>query len=487
MNADREQLREALSSYLDGELDTAAADRVRAALQSDATLREEFDALRSVSQQLQTLPRHTCPQDLSTAFANQQVDSHATASPQVLRLHHVSRWVAAAAVMALCTFAGWELKTLTLQRTASQQAQIERTVDGLEGIDDVFAKRETTTAPQIFNKDIAHALPATPTEKRAAPSATPPVPGTAGTTITRSPAPQLENQQVGELLHTDSDVARRASPQARARGTTAPQPSAAADQVLGEKLDRVAGAPPTEFRKSRFAVGGRMDETAQEAEPDAVRYQITVAPQDAEQFSRSTAMLGRVMHTPTDATWKAARAFGYEKYTGITTAGSPTTQEVVVEVATTQLGALVALLDHHAPRQVQLRDVGAARGQERQEAESTQLGSYGFGVKSPLPAAELDVVRNKMTEAKQAPATDRLSAGAVWRSRPLTPAFGQFAAQQQAFLGLYIDELLEAPFSTPLNFRGSGPTVPVLITILPPGTPTSAPAATQPTSASSPN
>jgi hypothetical protein len=124
-SADKEQLAADLSAYLDHELDPQRARQIERLLEESQDARRLLAELRAVAESVRDLPRMRAPETLAgrirrAAERRGASGSHVPAQGvRVLRL--VTRVVASAAVIVICTLAGWMMRdrVVTPGRTAT--------------------------------------------------------------------------------------------------------------------------------------------------------------------------------------------------------------------------------------------------------------------------------------------------------------------------------------------------------------------------------
>lgn len=156
MSDEREQLREQLSAFLDGQLTPEETQRVSAGLEADAPLRAELESLRATRNLLKRLPRESAPPSLLAGTLEEATRRKLVTPPGVplpTRKQHWPRYAALAALVMLGVSVGVYLAG-GFGRHAGQapptptivRAQADKTDSKPQPSSDMYAARNRETA-----------------------------------------------------------------------------------------------------------------------------------------------------------------------------------------------------------------------------------------------------------------------------------------------------------------------------------------------------
>ena len=129
-SAEKDNLGADLSAYLDGEFNNERAREIEKTLAESADARGTLDGLRSISEQLGTLPRKSAPRELTESL-RRSAEQHALLQQQptlgrLKVIRFVAQIAACAAVVTLCVVVGWgTLRQAETPPTAAESVIVE--------------------------------------------------------------------------------------------------------------------------------------------------------------------------------------------------------------------------------------------------------------------------------------------------------------------------------------------------------------------------
>ncbi len=305
-SVDKEKLGADLSAYLDGELSPERTREIERLLKESEDVRRALTELRGVSRDLGDLPRMHAPAGLPESVrraADRRVGPRQRSpvgGARVLKLF--TRIVASAAVIAVCTFAGWTLHDrLTPPTFVSREIATPENIAAEGQGEKLFARRSGTG--KSARSEVA------------APDA---------------PAVAMRNLQSLGYIGTD-------------------------ETELADLTPAIDTLPP--YSEPMVAVAEldlEQDGTIRASEGVTPAVNVVVSPRDVNEFNAALQIVAALQGSLPGATGRlgGARFGALSEQKGASTA--PGQREFIVQVPPNRVGEVLQSLEQQAPRQVQV-------------------------------------------------------------------------------------------------------------------------------------